>query len=134
MENDTNICIIGVGSNINPEENIQAALKILKQEVNFKGASAWVKTTPVGIPDQNDFINGAVKVHTVMSREAFKNYLKELENRLGRDRTCPKFGPRVIDLDIVVWNNEIVDDDYHTRDFVKKAVNELCNTLNMGSS
>jgi 7,8-dihydro-6-hydroxymethylpterin-pyrophosphokinase len=44
---------------------------------------------------------------------------------MGRDRTGPKFGPRCIDLDIVVWNGEIVDEDYYTRDFLQKSVAEL---------
>ena len=125
MKNDTNECIIGIGSNINPEKNIAEALEILKQETNVSKTSAWVKTAPIGIVSQDDFVNGAVKVRTAMSREAFKNYLKNLENRLGRDRSLPKFGPRVIDLDIIVWNSKIVDDDYYTRDFVRNSVDEL---------
>ncbi|SFK16643.1 2-amino-4-hydroxy-6-hydroxymethyldihydropteridinediphosphokinase [Nitrosomonas aestuarii] len=125
MEDDTNVCIIGIGSNIDPKKNIQAALTTLKREVDVQSTSKWVKTVPIGIASQNDFINGAVKVRTVMSREAFKSYLKKLESRLGRDRTLPKFGPRVIDLDIIVWNDEIVDDDYYTRAFVRNAVHEL---------
>ncbi len=125
MEDDTNVCIIGIGSNINPEQSTRTALAVLKREVDVQGISTWVKTAPIGITSQNDFINGAVKVRTTMSRETFKNYLKNLENRLGRDRMLPKFGPRVIDLDIIVWNDEIVDDDYYTRAFVRDAVHEL---------
>ncbi|HBV20120.1 MAG TPA: 2-amino-4-hydroxy-6-hydroxymethyldihydropteridine diphosphokinase [Nitrosomonas sp.] len=125
MGNDTNVCIIGIGSNINPEKNTRAALAIMKREIDVQGISTWTKTAPIGITSQNDFINGAVKVRTAMSREAFKKYLKKLENKLGRDRSLPKFGPRVIDLDIIVWNDEIVDDDYYTRAFVRDAVHEL---------
>ncbi|MDR4517059.1 MAG: 2-amino-4-hydroxy-6-hydroxymethyldihydropteridine diphosphokinase [Nitrosomonas sp.] len=125
MKNDTNECIIGIGSNINPEKNVEAALTILKQEVDVNKTSTWIKTSPIGIVSQNDFVNGAVKVHTTMSRKEFKNYLKNLENRLGRDRSLPKFGPRVIDLDIIVWNSEIVDNDYYRRDFVRNSVDEL---------
>jgi len=44
---------------------------------------------------------------------------------MGRDRTVAKFGPRCIDLDIAVWNGEIVDKDYYTRDFLKKSVDEI---------
>ncbi|SER53372.1 2-amino-4-hydroxy-6-hydroxymethyldihydropteridinediphosphokinase [Nitrosomonas sp. Nm51] len=130
MPNDTNECIIGIGSNINPEKHIESALAILRQEVIVNSISAWIKTTPIGITSQNDFINGAIKVQTPLSRQAFKTYLKQLENRLGRDRTLPKFGPRVIDLDIIVWNNEIVDEDYYARDFVRSSVNELLTTPN----
>lgn len=125
MKNGLNDCIIGVGSNIDPEKNIQAALDILKLETDVKGISTWVTTTPIGITTQNDFVNGAIKINTSKTRKELKSYLKNLENRLGRNRTLPKFGPRVIDLDIVVWNDEIIDDDYYTRDFVRNAVNEL---------
>jgi 2-amino-4-hydroxy-6-hydroxymethyldihydropteridine diphosphokinase len=55
----------------------------------------------------------------------FKNYLKKLEDRLMRDRTTPKFGPRTIDLDIVLWDGEILDPDYHSRDFLKTVVEEI---------
>lgn len=120
-----NKCVIGIGSNINPESNIQSAIKILKKEVQVKGISSWTKTTPIGIIDQDDFINGAVKIYTTMNKEKLIRYLKKLEDRLGRDRTLPKFGPRVIDLDVIVWNSEIVDDDYYERSFVKNAVDEL---------
>jgi len=120
-----NECIIGIGSNIEPERSIQAALMILQQETDVKGVSKWVKTTPIGIRNQNDFINGAIKIHTTLSQESFRRYLKNLEDKLGRDRSLPRFGPRIIDLDIVIWNNDIVDDDYYTRDFVRNAINEL---------
>ncbi|MDC8446555.1 MAG: 2-amino-4-hydroxy-6-hydroxymethyldihydropteridine diphosphokinase [Nitrosomonas sp.] len=120
-----NECIIGIGSNIDPERSIQAALMILQQETDVRGVSKWVKTTPIGIRNQNDFINGAIKIHTTLSQESFRRYLKNLEDKLGRDRSLPRFGPRIIDLDIVVWNDDIVDDDYYTRDFVKNAIDEL---------
>jgi 2-amino-4-hydroxy-6-hydroxymethyldihydropteridine diphosphokinase len=120
-----NECIVGIGSNIEPERSIQAALMILQQETDVRGISKWIKTAPIGIRDQNDFINGAIKIHTTLSQESFRHYLKNLEDKLGRDRSLPRFGPRIIDLDIVVWNDDIVDDDYYTRDFVRNAINEL---------
>ncbi|MGV8092459.1 MAG: 2-amino-4-hydroxy-6-hydroxymethyldihydropteridine diphosphokinase [Mangrovibacterium sp.] len=61
--------------------------------------------------DQADFMNGAVKIGTNMEIEKFRLYLKELEDRLGRDRSQPKYGPRSIDLDILIWNGEIVDEE-----------------------
>ena len=122
---DMNECIIGIGSNINPENNIKDSLMILERKVEVKGVSSWVKTTPIGITDQDDFVNSAVKIRTTMTKGELVHYLKKLEDRLGRDRTLPKFGPRVIDLDIIVWNNEIVDNDYYERDFTRNAVDEL---------
>ena len=120
-----NKCIIGVGSNINPEENIRKMLHLLGEDYLVQKHSQWIKTAPIGITNQDDFINGAVLVRTKLSKKEFNLYLKQLEDRMGRDRSQPKFGPRVIDLDIVVWNGEIVDDDYHSRDFLKIPVDEL---------
>jgi 2-amino-4-hydroxy-6-hydroxymethyldihydropteridine diphosphokinase len=48
-----------------------------------------------------------------------------MEDILGRNRSRPKFGPREIDLDILVWNDEIVDEDYYHRDFLQQLVSEI---------
>ncbi len=120
-----NNCILGIGSNINPTENIRKMLCLLSKDHLVKKHSKWIKTKPIGITNQDDFINGAVKVKTQHCREEFILYLKRLEDKMGRDRSQAKFGPRVIDLDIVVWNDEIVDEDYYSRDFLKKSVDEL---------
>jgi 2-amino-4-hydroxy-6-hydroxymethyldihydropteridine diphosphokinase len=118
-------CIIGIGSNIDPEKNIASALFFLRQEHTFVSVSSLIKTSPIGIQEQPDFLNGAAKVITEMEIADFKNYLKKLEDSLLRDRTSPKFGPRTIDLDIVLWDGEILDPDYYHRDFLKTAVEEI---------
>jgi len=118
-------CIIGIGSNIEPEKNIASALFFLRQEQTFVSVSSLIKTSPIGIVEQPDFLNGAAKVITEMEIADFKNYLKKLEDRLLRDRTSPKFGPRTIDLDVVLWDGEILDPDYYSRDFLKSAVEEI---------
>ena len=118
-------CIIGIGSNIEPEQNIAATLFFLRQEQEFVSVSSLIKTSPIGIPDQPDFLNGAAKILTTMEIADFKSYLKDIEDRLKRDRTAPKYGPRTIDLDIVIWDGEIIDPDYYNRDFLKKAVDEI---------
>jgi len=118
-------CIIGIGSNINPEPNIASALYFLRQEQEFVSVSSLIKTSPIGIPDQPDFLNGAAKILTTMEIADFKSYLKDIEDRLKRDRKAPKYGPRTIDLDIVIWDGEIIDPDYFCRDFLKTAVDEI---------
>lgn len=120
-----NVAIIGMGSNIHPEENIQKALKILAESVTIEQVSSLVRTNPIGISGQPDFINGAVRVRTPLSIGELKTVLKAAEDLTGRDRTLPRFGPRTIDLDIVVWNGDIVDPDYYTRDFLRSSVNEV---------
>lgn len=118
-------CIVGIGSNINPEQNFAAALFFLRQEHQLLAVSSQVRTAPIGILEQPDFLNGAAKLSTQMDRDEFAYYLKDLEDRLKRDRNAPKFGPRTIDLDIIVWDGVVVDKDYYERDFLKHAVDEI---------
>lgn len=114
--------IIGIGSNINAMENIHMALELLAK-VGIVGELSPLQTTkPIGITDQADFTNGAVAISTQLDVYDLRTQLKLIEDKLGRDRTRPKFGPREIDLDIVVYDNIIIDDDYHSRDFVKTLV------------
>lgn len=120
-----NTCIIGIGSNIDAENNILKMLDILKKNVEVLKVSSFLKTKPIGIVNQPDFTNGAVKIKTSLNQEELIKLLKSIEDEMGRDRSAPKFGPRTIDLDIVVWNDEIIDEDYHTRDFLKKSVVEI---------
>ena len=120
-----NTVVIGIGSNIQAETNISKMLEILKMHVEVLKVSAMIKTKPVGIKDQPDYTNGAVKIRTSIDNENLNQLLKKIEDQLGRDRTVPKFGPRCIDLDIITWNGEIVDKDYYSRDFLQKSVDEL---------
>ena len=118
-------CIIGIGSNIDADQNFAAALFYLRLEHELLAVSSKVITSPIGIIEQPDFLNGAAKVSTRLDQDEFQSYLKDLEDRLKRDRTVPKFGPRTIDLDIVVWDGKIVDKDYYERDFLRTVVDEI---------
>ena len=100
-------------------------LELLKQKVDVINLSAFIQTKPIGITNQPDFTNGAVKIQTELSEKILKKLLKQIEDQLGRDRSQPKFGPRCIDLDIVIWNGEVVDPEYYTRDYLKKSVDEI---------
>jgi len=121
----SNIAVIGVGSNIDPRDNIQLAFSRLGERFDVVKISRVIETAPVGLTAQSDFLNAAVSLCTGLTHSELVNELKKLENELGRDRTRPKFGPREIDLDVVMWNGEIVDDDYHTREFLQKLVSEV---------
>ena len=118
-------CIIGIGSNINAEQNFAAALFFLRQEHNLIAVSSKIKTVPIGITDQPVFLNGAARVITTMEKDDFRTYLKGVEDRLSRDRNSPKFGPRTMDLDIVIWDGNIIDPEYYDRDFLKTVVDEI---------
>lgn len=120
-----NIAVVGVGSNICPRENIQKAKKILLRGHVILAESRFVKTKPIGSAFQDDFLNGAYLVETSLGYEDFKTYLKQAEEQMGRRKTLDKFAPRTIDLDVIVWNKEIVHQDFFERDFVRTAVSEL---------
>jgi len=120
-----NDCIIGIGSNIEAEKNIPEMLRFLADKVEIVRVSQMVQTKPIGIAEQADYTNGAVLIRTEMTLEALSLYLKKLEDRMGRDRSQKKFGPRNIDLDILIWNNVVVDQDYYTRDFLRNSAAEL---------
>ena len=120
-----NECIIGIGSNIEAERNIPEMLKLLSADVEIVKTSKFLKTKPIGITDQPDFTNGAVLVRTELELETLSSVLKNLEDSMERNRNVPKFGPRNIDLDILIWNNTIVDQDYYTRDFLRNSAAEL---------
>lgn len=117
--------VIGIGSNIDPEKNIVQALELLAKEHRLVSTAKRFVTAPIGFLDQPDFINTAALFETSLEKDAFTVTLKKIEDMLGRVRTSNKYGSRTIDLDIVVWNGQIVDDDYFSRDFLKNAVDEL---------
>ncbi|HVL00368.1 MAG TPA: 2-amino-4-hydroxy-6-hydroxymethyldihydropteridine diphosphokinase [Dongiaceae bacterium] len=120
------LTIVSVGSNIDPEQNLENTRKILINEVAFLGEATVIRTEPDGYQDQPDFFNGAYLLGTDMSYEEFNRYLKDVENRLGRVKGPIKSGPRCIDLDIIVWDGEVVHSDYiENKRYVVEPVNEL---------
>jgi len=120
-----NIAILGIGSNINADENISRMREILSSQVEILKVSSFVKTAPLGIENQPEFTNGAIKIQTELTQDDLNSLLKNIEDLMGRDRSAPNYGPRIIDIDIVVWNSKVVDDDYYSRDFLKKSVQEI---------
>lgn len=124
---EPNRAIIGLGSNIQPIKNMDVALAHLNKHFLVVSVSSFTTTKPIGIVDQPDFLNGVVLIKTLLPQLELTKLLKQIEDEMGRDRTAPKFGPRIIDLDLLIWNNKVVDTDYHTREFLQIAVSELSN-------
>ena len=120
-----NKVVIALGSNIEPEENLELAVVELKSRFKVSKRSRWIRTKPIGILDQPDFFNGVLIMVTELGIESLKQELKSIEDLMGRDRSKPKFGPRIIDLDILIWNGKVIDKDYYGRDFLRKGVEEI---------
>jgi len=120
-----NRAVVSLGSNIDPTVHVQRARDLIAASYELVAESTLRMTKPVGFTDQADFLNGALLVETALDHEAFRVFLKDIESQLGRIHTENPHGPRTIDLDIVVWNGTVVDDDFHTRDFLREAVIEI---------
>ena len=103
-DNSAVTAFVAVGSNIDPQSNIPAALELLKQHVHITGSSTFYRTEPVGSADQPSFVNGVWRVETCLGpRQIRLQVLSRVERRLGRVRTEDKFAPRTIDLDLTLY-------------------------------
>jgi 2-amino-4-hydroxy-6-hydroxymethyldihydropteridine diphosphokinase len=104
---------IGLGANLGERDaTIRRALELLTEtgDVEVEAVSALQETDPVGYEDQPRFLNGAAAVRTELSPRDLLDLLQEVERRLGRDRSGPRFGPRTIDLDILLYGRETIDE------------------------
>jgi 2-amino-4-hydroxy-6-hydroxymethyldihydropteridine diphosphokinase len=102
---------IGIGSNIDPESNIPAALRMLGEAVKIVRISTFYRTPSLGSPGSPEFYNGVVAVETsIAPRELKFAVLRRIEESLGRVRGPDKFAPRPIDLDIIVYGDLQVDE------------------------
>ena len=98
-----------LGSNIQPEKNIRAALGRLRNQVSIKAISPVWETPAVGSVGP-DFLNLVVYISTQFSQEDLKyQVLRKLETRLGRVRSADKNAPRPIDLDILIYDNHSLE-------------------------
>lgn len=124
-----NRVVVGIGSNIDPAQNITKVKQKLGSKHRVIATSSFIETKPVGYLDQANFINGAILIDTEMEYKELRNWLREIEKALGRIRGENKFGPRTIDLDIVVWNGKVVDEDVYERGFLRNSILEVCPDL-----
>ncbi len=103
--------LVAVGSNIEPERNIPAALEMLTHHARLTGVSTFYRTAPLDRPEQPPFLNGAVRIETRLTARALKfDVLRAIEGRLGRVRTQDAYAPRTIDLDIALYGDSVIDE------------------------
>ena len=102
-----NRAYVGVGANLGDREaTIRAALDALPGVV---GISELRETDPVGVVDQPPFLNGAVALETELGARELLERLLEIERELGRERR-ERWGPRTIDLDLLLYGAETIDE------------------------
>ncbi|MCR3758328.1 2-amino-4-hydroxy-6-hydroxymethyldihydropteridine diphosphokinase [Clostridium felsineum] len=116
IERSWHTAYIGLGSNIgNKEENLKEALALI--EKNFQcvltEVSNFYITRPVGYLNQDNFLNCAAEIKTLMSPNELVDFFLRIEETLKRKRTV-HWGPRTIDLDVLLYDNLITDDPHIT--------------------
>lgn len=123
---------VGIGSNIDPEKNLPAAATLLRKAFpKIRFSSVW-KTSPQDREDQPDFHNAAAVFDTTATPKEISRALQAIERKLKK-KTLFRFGPRTIDLDILLYGDEIHEEDdltipharLHKRRFVVEPLIEL---------
>ena len=110
------IVYIGLGSNLGDRLGfIQQAVQMLDfhDAIKVLETSSFYETEPYGVKEQEWFINAAVKVSTSLTPVEVLRVCQHIEEKLGRKREM-KWGPRVIDLDILLYDEQIIADDILT--------------------
>lgn len=104
-----------LGSNINKEQNLPAAVLLLCEGGSLGAVSSVYETPPIGKEDQPLFWNASVLIETKLDAMSFKReVLGHLEEMLCRERTADPNAPRTIDADITLFNEDVFDlDDTH---------------------
>ena len=101
---------IAIGSNIAPEVNVRAAIRALLAETRVIAISTIYRTEPERHPKHPPFYNGVIEVETARSPQALKfELLRSIEASLGRQRTSDKDAPRTIDLDLLLYGDQVLN-------------------------
>lgn len=98
---------LGLGSNVNADANIHAAIKALEETFSAVSLSPAYSSKSVGF-DGDDFINLVARVETDMQPLELRQYLRDLEDHYGRKRDAPKFSDRSLDIDILIYDDLIL--------------------------
>ena len=127
---------IGLGSNLGKRSaHLRAARRHLEDTpgIELKKTSGVYSSPPWGKQDQDDFLNAVVMLETELQADELLEVLMQIENRLGRDRSGERWGPRCIDLDLLAYEDlvsksptlELPHPRMHLRAFVLRPLLEL---------
>lgn len=127
---------VGLGSNLGDRSaTLTRAVELLgeQQGIDIAAVSSFRETDPVGYLDQPRFLNAAVAIETSLRPEELLVVLLDVERELGRTRDGPRYGPRMVDLDLLLVEGVTVDEPgltvphprLHEREFVLAPLAEL---------
>ena len=127
---------VGLGANLGDRERtMRAAVHALAGEAGIEvvAVSTLRETEPVGVGDQPRFLNGVAELETSLAPRELLDQLLAVEQRFGRVRTRGEHGPRTLDLDLLLYGDEVMDEPglavphprLHERRFVLEPLAEL---------
>ncbi len=135
MNGESMTAYIGAGSNIGDRKgNLDNAINMLRETsgIRVTAVSSYIDTAPVGYKEQPDFLNAALEIETYLAAYDLLRICSGIERELKRERTV-RWGPRTIDLDILLFGDIIMEDDLlviphprmHEREFVLISMCEI---------
>ena len=101
------VAYVGLGSNLGDRE------RLIRQAAELIGASrlsSVIETEPWGIENQPKFLNAVAEVETPLTARQLLDHLLDVERRLGRERIGTQWGPRTIDLDLLLYGDDTLDE------------------------
>jgi 2-amino-4-hydroxy-6-hydroxymethyldihydropteridine diphosphokinase len=103
---------VGLGANLGDcDATMRRAIELLGGNgIEVVAVSSFRETDPVGYTEQPRFLNGAVAIETELTPRELLDRLLAVERDLGRTRDRPRYGPRTIDLDLLLYGDEVVDE------------------------
>ncbi|HKI62096.1 MAG TPA: 2-amino-4-hydroxy-6-hydroxymethyldihydropteridine diphosphokinase [Mariprofundaceae bacterium] len=102
--------LIGMGSNIEPQQNLQQAAVAVRKMFGDVAFSSVYRSSAVGM-EGDDFLNACCLIRTELDEAGLRRCLKALEDAQGRDRAHGSWRPRTLDLDVLMYAGEMVDDE-----------------------
>lgn len=125
---------LAIGSNAEflPEQQIISAIELLEEYISDIKTGEFYKTKPIGHLEQNDFINTAIIGQTTLTIKNIFSKIKKIEKLMGKKEICIN-GPRIIDIDIILFDNYIYKTKFltiphkmaHLRDFVLQPLIDI---------
>ena len=130
------VAYIAIGSNLaSPLDQVNAAIAALAAipQSQLLAQSAFYRTPPLGPQDQPDYLNAAVALNTALAPEALLDHTQRIELEQGRVRKAERWGPRTLDLDIMLFGDEVINTprltvphyDMKSRAFMLLPLNEI---------